>query len=207
MMRALADNTHVSLVANAHSLVPAVLSCMLAEHVCQHEDEDTHWTFREFAAKLLLAVVWCVARHVVRDVVSGPGHLPVANKTRVSSPTSRPDACHVAMMMRVVGHLHDMWTQPEQCTPTHLYMVAFFVVELAEPANGTGNVNAVAQLLVPSCARVAHRLRAIRQSATGGVPKTQDRVASDRLTRLMAVSSLLPLMCTSICGAHTIAYT
>ena len=56
MVRALFDNTTLSLDRCLHELIPAILSCLINRQVCARPDAEDHWSLRDQAAKMLAEI-------------------------------------------------------------------------------------------------------------------------------------------------------
>ena len=53
MVRALLENTTLSLEKYLHELIPAVLSCLINRQLCLRPEAEDHWNLRDLAAKIL----------------------------------------------------------------------------------------------------------------------------------------------------------
>ena len=56
IVKALLDNTTLSLERCLHELVPAILSCMINRQVCARPEAEDHWYLRDQAAKILAEI-------------------------------------------------------------------------------------------------------------------------------------------------------
>ncbi|TGZ46604.1 hypothetical protein CRM22_011106 [Opisthorchis felineus] len=56
LVKALVDNSHISLEPYLHLLVPTVITCVLNRQLCAKPITDNHWALRDFAAKQLVTL-------------------------------------------------------------------------------------------------------------------------------------------------------
>ena len=56
MVKALLDNTAISLEKFLHDLLPSVTSCLLNRQICLRPESEDHWSVRDQAAKILAAI-------------------------------------------------------------------------------------------------------------------------------------------------------
>ncbi|CAH8604008.1 unnamed protein product [Dicrocoelium dendriticum] len=56
LVKALVDNSHISLEPYLHVLVPTVTTCVLNRQLCAKPITDNHWALRDFAAKQLVTL-------------------------------------------------------------------------------------------------------------------------------------------------------
>ena len=56
MVKALLDNTTLSLDRCLHELIPAILSCLINRQVCTRPEAEDHWYLRDQAAKILTEI-------------------------------------------------------------------------------------------------------------------------------------------------------
>lgn len=53
MVKALLDNTSISIERYLHDLIPSVSTCLLNRHLCTRPESEDHWSLRELSAKIL----------------------------------------------------------------------------------------------------------------------------------------------------------
>ncbi|KAL3318813.1 Transcription initiation factor TFIID subunit 6 [Cichlidogyrus casuarinus] len=56
LVKALLENSHVSLEPYLHMLIPTVITCILCRELCAKPITDNHWALRDFAAKQLVTI-------------------------------------------------------------------------------------------------------------------------------------------------------
>lgn len=56
MMKALLDNPSLYLDKYLHELIPAVVTCLVAQQLCVRPDIDNHWALRDFASRALAQI-------------------------------------------------------------------------------------------------------------------------------------------------------
>ena len=56
MVKALLDNSTISIERYLHELIPSVSTCLLNRHLCPRPESEDHWSVRDLAAKILSLV-------------------------------------------------------------------------------------------------------------------------------------------------------
>jgi transcription initiation factor TFIID subunit 6 len=150
MLKALLDNTSISLEKCLHEIVPGLVSCIISRQVCQRPEIEDHWSLKETAAKLMAAIC--------KRFDSALNNLQ-ARYTRILTRVLNDDSSNITMHYGAIAGLSELGTETiTSIVLPKLSNEASIIqgVQQSAPAHSVDEVGAtkLQTLLVRSCSPV-----------------------------------------------------